>query len=816
MKRPPTASTPDAPPGLAGDGLPLQARNARDAESGLETIDAARRIFVEGGDLSTFWADSPGFTIVDTFLDDGSRFLATWSAWCNDPRARERLHYVVFDPNETTRETLIARWRSFLRARSDAESVDASHAQLTPEAARSITGSEHASCHIQHLRQLIDIWPCVVVEGIRTLELDGGRIVLTLAIGNVTALARNMRLRGDAFFLRAAEYGELLAGKQKGEDSNSDFSQICKALARMAAVGAPIVAPCRPGQGYPRSHAIARGTDAKSESELESALGQNTMTASMTAAGFEVSVKRVACASEKPADSADSAEQATASAREILLGHFAPRWRVRRHPPPAAPEKMATAAAAEARETGKTALVIGAGLAGCHVVERLTAKGWKVRLIDSADRPANGASGNPAGVFHPMITADEGLAARLSRSGFLHALSRWQALERAGHTIRWSRTGLLQLGPSRQDDRDDDRANGQMTTGVAVSAAQQDARGNPAQNVSYTAQPPGLPKSIVEEVDAQTANGLIGISDAAYPSASWLFKQGGWIDPISLCHALLAASQEKLTCHFGRLVDRLEHRDQMWRALDQNGAEIGAAHIVVIANAYDAQRLARLRHVNMDNIRGQLTFLPAGVVPGLARPVIGNGYLTPSPDGAITGASYGVGDTRREIDPKDHADNLDRLAYLLGRDLATDATICAVPPLPGTVDAKANVGIATSKANAGNSSPFGLDVNALRGRVAFRCTSRDRLPMIGMLGDEQRTAQRAGGLTGAHALDLPRRDGLYAAFGYGSRGLIWSALAAELLLSQIEHTPPPIETDLVDAIDPARFLLRDVRRGKVR
>jgi tRNA 5-methylaminomethyl-2-thiouridine biosynthesis bifunctional protein len=88
--------------------------------------------------------------------------------------------------------------------------------------------------------------------------------------------------------------------------------------------------------------------------------------------------------------------------------------------------------------------------------------------------------------------------------------------------------------------------------------------------------------------------------------------------------------------------------------------------------------------------------------------------------------------------------------------------------------------------------------------------------MIGMLGDEQRTAQRAGGLTGAHALDLPRRDGLYAAFGYGSRGLIWSALAAELLLSQIEHTPPPIETDLVDAIDPARFLLRDVRRGKVR
>jgi tRNA 5-methylaminomethyl-2-thiouridine biosynthesis bifunctional protein len=33
-----------------------------------------------------------------------------------------------------------------------------------------------------------------------------------------------------------------------------------------------------------------------------------------------------------------------------------------------------------------------------------------------------------------------------------------------------------------------------------------------------------------------------------------------------------------------------------------------------------------------------------------------------------------------------------------------------------------------------------------------------------------------------------------------------------LLVSQLEGDPLPLENDLVDALDPARFLLRDARR----
>ena len=65
------------------------------------------------------------------------------------------------------------------------------------------------------------------------------------------------------------------------------------------------------------------------------------------------------------------------------------------------------------------------------------------------------------------------------------------------------------------------------------------------------------------------------------------------------------------------------------------------------------------------------------------------------------------------------------------------------------------------------------------------------------------------------ARDLPRIPGLYAAFAFASRGLAWTLLAAELLASELEGEPLPLEGDLVDAIDPGRFALQRLRRGRL-
>jgi len=54
---------------------------------------------------------------------------------------------------------------------------------------------------------------------------------------------------------------------------------------------------------------------------------------------------------------------------------------------------------------------------------------------------------------------------------------------------------------------------------------------------------------------------------------------------------------------------------------------------------------------------------------------------------------------------------------------------------------------------------------------------------------------------------------LYGAFAYGSRGLLWAGLGAELLASRMEGEPLPLEAPLAGALDPGRFALRARRRA---
>ncbi len=62
---------------------------------------------------------------------------------------------------------------------------------------------------------------------------------------------------------------------------------------------------------------------------------------------------------------------------------------------------------------------------------------------------------------------------------------------------------------------------------------------------------------------------------------------------------------------------------------------------------------------------------------------------------------------------------------------------------------------------------------------------------------------------------MPRLPGLYVINGFGARGIVWSALAGELLACLITGAPLPLADDLVSAVDPGRFLLQG-RNKRVR
>jgi tRNA 5-methylaminomethyl-2-thiouridine biosynthesis bifunctional protein len=433
----------------------------------------------------------------------------------------------------------------------------------------------------------------------------------------------------------------------------------------------------------------------------------------------------------------------TAADSRYVTARFTPRWRVRRHEPP-------VAFVATNNEASRNAMVIGAGLSGCAITERLASRGWRVTLVDRHERPALDASGNPAGVFHPIVWRDDSVAARLTRAGFLYARRRWSVLEQHGHDLKRSRDGLLQIADSAED----------------------------AHAIASAITRFGLPPDYINAVDEHEATRLAG---QCVSRAGWFFPHGGSISPAAVCAAQCAVAGDRLTSRFSTEVARIERKNNVWTAFDTTGGFIAEAPVVILANAGDAQRLAGLYAQPTRGVRGQLTLLDTSPLDGLRVPIVGDGYAVPlGQHKTLTGATYDIDDTNPHIEQSGHAENLERVARML-------------PALHG----------------------FGPDAATLEGRVAFRSVASDRMPMIGSLADETAARADAARLSGAWPLDLPRWPGLYGAFAFGSRGLIWSALAAELIAAQLEGEPWPIERELADAIDPARFFLRALRHGEV-
>jgi tRNA 5-methylaminomethyl-2-thiouridine biosynthesis bifunctional protein len=351
----------------------------------------------------------------------------------------------------------------------------------------------------------------------------------------------------------------------------------------------------------------------------------------------------------------------------------------------------------ERRKIRRTATVIGAGLAGAAICERLCARGWQVRLIERHAAAAQEASGNHAGSFHPLVTPDDSVFARLTRSGFLYGLSRWRKLE----SIRWDRCGVLQLA------RD---ANEEASQRASIAAL-------------------ALPTEYAQYVTREEAAAHAGVPVEA---AGLWFPEAGWIQPQSLVNAQLAACGDRLERIFNKEIKQLDEEA-----------------LVILATADDA--LSPVPHARLRRVRGQLTYIPAGAIEPPHAVVLRGGMVLPPVDGiCVVGASYDLDDADPAPRASSHAGNLERLERII---------------------------------------PVKTRPQSLEGRVAFRTVVPDRLPLVGKLA-----------------------SGVFGALAYGSRGLLWSALAAEVLASELEGDPMPMEGALLNALDPGRFARRAKRR----
>ena len=435
--------------------------------------------------------------------------------------------------------------------------------------------------------------------------------------------------------------------------------------------------------------------------------------------------------------------------REITVARFAPRFAPRL----GARRSAAMVATANPALPREPVAIVGGGLAGCAAAWALAEQGRSSLLFERHAELAGEGSGNAAGLFHGVVHRDDGHHARFHRSAAFEA-QRAVATAIAEHGVRGSASGLLRI-ESRAAD----------ATGLQAVLDQL-----------------GLPNDYVRAVSPSEGSTLAGLAVAA---PAWFFAGGGWVDPRGLALSFVARAAERTEVRCGTAVAAIRRVGARWQLLDASARIIATADTVVLANAGAALDLLGRTAWPVSRTRGQISAIAADRWPGarlLRLPIAGSGYLLPAVEDRLWfGASSQEDDADPRLRVEDHRDNVARLAGLLA-------------------------------------SPPSIDIAALTGRVGFRWSSADRLPLIGAV-----PLSAAGSVLGLEAGSemsprpdqprfAPRAPGLFVFIGLGSRGIAAAALGGQVLASWITGAPMPIEADLLDAIDPARFASRHHRR----
>ena len=182
------------------DGTPYAPEYDDVYHSRAGALAQARHVFLGGNDLPARWANRDHFVIVETGFGLGLNFLATWSAWREQPDAArcQRLHFVSVEKHPLLLDDL-TRLLSPYKNALPAALIDA----------------------------LIHQWP-ILSEGTHRLEFEHGRVILTLILGDAETALFQVSGRADAIYLD---------GFSPAKNPAIWSDAVCEALAKLSGAG---------------------------------------------------------------------------------------------------------------------------------------------------------------------------------------------------------------------------------------------------------------------------------------------------------------------------------------------------------------------------------------------------------------------------------------------------------------------------------------------------------------------------------------------------------------------------------------------------
>lgn len=272
----------------------------------------------------------------------------------------------------------------------------------------------------------------------------------------------------------------------------------------------------------------------------------------------------------------------------------------------------------------KSALIVGAGLAGCFTAYSLAKRGWEITIIDELNEIGRGASANQQAVLFPKLSAYNAPLTEFMLAAFLYAARTYQSI--LNEVCIGELNGSLLLAYTKKEEM----------TQSSLS--------------SWLAQYPELGTL----VDAKSASELAGIP----LNQSGLFiPLSGWINSPELCHYLI--DRKGISLITNRSVNELVF-DKHWIVNDLE------TDVLILANGHKINSFVETRHLPLNPIRGQMTAIQAsGESAQLKLPLCGEGHVLPEVNGIhLLGATYELKTTTTQIKTEDDHINCARLNRL--------------------------------------------------------------------------------------------------------------------------------------------------------
>ena len=256
------------------------------------------------------------------------------------------------------------------------------------------------------------------------------------------------------------------------------------------------------------------------------------------------------------------------------------------------------------------------------------------------------------------------------------------------------------------------------------------------------------------------------------------FGDGGYLDPRSLCHALLEHPLIKLVTN--NEVIHIDTSDESAHVTMMDKQEL-QADVIILATGSSLRKFPATQHLAVVPARGQTSDFRCLSSSEMPRCVISSKrYVIPRKDSVTTGATFMRDDNKLGLSDEEHQQNYQGLLDML----------------PGLEC---------------NSTP-------VNGYAGVRATTPDRLPLVGPVPDHAATADAYHDLHhGRPQQDypkLPTIPRLMVLGGFGSRGIVTTAYSAHLLADYLLDMAPATDslTSFSSLLNPVRFQIRALKR----